>query len=308
MEESHKQTSSSNVTACGEPSIADETERTRSSPLPSQQTHAPAATSAAAPAAAGTSNANRIAAPNPSSGAPQAPSGSNAPSGSQPPEPGSEKRKRGRPKGSTKKVVAPPANSLLLPTSAPMGHSVLMGGWLGASMIGPEFDTSKKSKKPKSASRAKDHQIVPMSLIVQPNQDITEELMRVAVEHDCSVCVLCAHGAVPGVTLKQCLTGVVTTTKGPMELMALNGLVSPQRVVTGGFLNATLSTSGGLLCGSIVGDFQALIHVHVVIGLLKPKQQEPLPAGGATPAAAAAAAAPRSVDFSAAPPSSLPLA
>jgi methionine synthase I (cobalamin-dependent) len=48
-----------------------------------------------------------------------------------------------------------------------------------------------------------------------------------------------------------------------MELMTLNGLVSPQRVVTGGFLNATLSTSGGMICGSVVGDFQALIHVHV---------------------------------------------
>lgn len=272
----------------------EETERTKSSQPPSvsQQANPPAATISAAPAvvssdtepvAAG-STPNPPAIPKASTGVTVSTNGT-----SQLLDPGSEKRKRGRPKGSNKKVVAPVTNSLILPTSAPMGHSMLMGGWLGATMMGQEYDMAKKSKKSKTAANgAKDLHLVPMSLIVQPTQDITEELMRVARENDCSVCVLCAHGAVPGVTLKQCLTGVVTSTKGPMELMTLNGLVSPQRIVTGGFLNATLSTSGGMICGSVVGDFQALIHVHVVIGLLKPQAEVAVEPSPSTPAAAPA--------------------
>jgi hypothetical protein len=63
------------------------------------------------------------------------------------------------------------SNSLIFPTSAPMGHSILMGGWLGATMMGQEYDMAKKSKKSKTAANgAKYLQLVPMSLIVQPTQ------------------------------------------------------------------------------------------------------------------------------------------
>mmetsp|Transcript_34980 Transcript_34980/g.76473 ORF Transcript_34980/g.76473 Transcript_34980/m.76473 type:complete len:249 (+) Transcript_34980:178-924(+) len=208
------------------------------------------------------------------------------------PEQPTVKRKRGRPKGSTKKVVSSGLNNLLLPTSAsgpPLATPTSMAGWLGAmgsSMVEPDVDTAKKSrgKQRQPAGETKDPQLVPMSLIVQPNQDITEEIIRIARTHECSVCVLSAHGAVSGVTLKQCLSGVVTVTKGPLELMTLSGLLSPQANMSGSFLNATLSTSGGLICGSVVGEFRALVHVHVVVGLLKaPVISEPSPPPGPVP-------------------------
>eukprot|EP00959_Pyramimonas_sp_CCMP1952_P174757 3652458-Pyramimonas_sp.AAC.1 len=86
------------------------------------------------------------------------------------------KRKRGRPKGSTKKVVSSTMNSLILPTSAsapPLGPPVSMRGWLGGtSAIGQDASTSKKShgNTRKPTMEPKELQLVPMSLIVQPKQ------------------------------------------------------------------------------------------------------------------------------------------
>lgn len=187
-----------------------------------------------------------------------------------------QKRKRGRPPGSSKKRLQAAAGlkeaNLATAITADAG---LVASPVSGGLALPHQTDLNSTKKPRgrprgSTSKGKGLPLLPYILQVQPGQDLVAEISRVARQQDSGACMLAANGAVVGATLQHQFGGMVTVVKGPLEIVSLTGVVELEdaRGTRTGFLNAALSATGAIVAGTIVGSLCAATPVQVVLGLM----------------------------------------
>ncbi|KAK3268056.1 hypothetical protein CYMTET_23419 [Cymbomonas tetramitiformis] len=186
-----------------------------------------------------------------------------------------QKRKRGRPPGSSKKRLQAAAGlkeaNGATAITADEGVVATVPGGLALSQQPDPNATKKPRGRPRgSTSKGKGLPLLPYILQVQPGQDLVAEISRVARQQDSGACMLAANGAVVGATLQHQFGGMVTVVKGPLEIVSLTGVVELEdaRGTRTGFLNAALSATGAIVAGTVVGSLCAATPVQVVLGLM----------------------------------------